>query len=137
MYLPVLLDIDRPIVVLLHGRVIIGLVATSVVARLSLIHVHIFTTCLLRLPCRSCAFGTILCCVRSGRAGLLCSHGLWICLRCRGRCRGCWLGRGFIVVAGDMLAMFESHNARVRAACKHLQIVEDIILKVLVGHVGC
>jgi hypothetical protein len=51
MYLPVLLDVDWAVVVFFHRRIaLVGLLAAGVVARLGLVHVHVLTSCLRRLP---------------------------------------------------------------------------------------
>jgi hypothetical protein len=48
MYSPVLLYIYRSVVVILHRRIMVGLITASVVA--GMIHVRVLTTCLRRLP---------------------------------------------------------------------------------------
>jgi hypothetical protein len=51
MYLPVLLDVDWAVVVFFHRRIaLVGLLSAGVVARLGLVHMHVLTSCLRRLP---------------------------------------------------------------------------------------
>ena len=134
--LPVFFHVDGPIVIIFHGRVVVRLVASSVVA--GVFHVRVLTSCGLLLPRLRSIFAVILGHVPRRRAHGLGLGGLWLGLDrcCWGRC--CGLGGRLIVIAGNVLAAVairDSIKGR-RARQEHSQIVEDILVEVLVGHFG-
>jgi hypothetical protein len=100
LYVPILLHVNGPVVVIFHGGIVVSVVAASVVARV--VHVRIFILGWRRLP-RGCStiVGAVLRCFLWECAGWLCLYWLWGGLRRRSgcRCRRGGLGWRFIVVA--------------------------------------
>jgi hypothetical protein len=100
--LPIFFHIDRPVVVVVHWRVVVRLVTSGVVARV--FHVRVYTCCRLLLPRGRSIFAVVWGAVLRRRAHMLDLGELWLSLYCWcwGRCGR--LGCGLIVVAGRALA---------------------------------
>jgi hypothetical protein len=63
MYLPILLHVDRAVVVVIRGRAVVRLIAASIVARL--LHLAVVGPCRSGLPRCNSVVGAILCRIRS------------------------------------------------------------------------
>jgi hypothetical protein len=129
--LPVLFYVDWPIVVIVHGRIVVRLIAASVIT--GLIHVRVVVSRALSWPRGRGILTVVLCGILRWRAYGLSWSGLGFDLGGWCRCRGLL---GWLIVIADGL-LVECRNARAKLACaiKHSQIVENVVLVVLVGHI--
>jgi hypothetical protein len=86
--LPIFFHVDRPVVVVVHGRIVVRLVASRVVT--GVLHVRVLTSGRVLLPRGRSIFAVVLGGVLRRRAHEIGLGGLWLGLYrwCWGRCCG-------------------------------------------------